>query len=426
MKTKKVFEPKRIDGSFDVLVAGGGLAGVMAAVAAAREGASVILIEKYGFLGGMATCGLVHPFMDWRERGSWKSVNTGLFDDMRRRVFELGGSGAPDSGMYQEEFMKLALDRMVGEYPSIKLLLHSRLASVESCDNEIKSVTVSTVSGLINLSAKIYIDCTGNGDLSAFGGFEYEQGREEDGLCQPMTLNFRLANVRWEDIDLPAMQQLYKEFRVEGKIKNPRENVLIFRMPYKQLMHLNTTRIVGRDPVDVEDYTAGELEAREQVYEMYRFMKDNIRGMENCELIMSAPELGIRESRRIVGEYRITEDDILGVRKFDDRIARGTYDIDIHNPSGTGTYIKQIPENDYYTIPYRAIIPARSKNLLVAGRPISSTHAAHSSFRIMPITSCIGEAAGVAAYLAAKNCCAPRDIDVSKMQEMLTERGALV
>ena len=193
-------------------------------------------------------------------------------------------------------------------------------------------------------------------------------------------------------------------------------------MPYKQLMHLNTTRIVGRDPVDVEDYTAGELEAREQVYEMYRFMKDNIRGMENCELIMSAPELGIRESRRIVGEYRITEDDILGVRKFDDRIARGTYDIDIHNPSGTGTYIKRIPESDYYTIPYRAIIPAGSKNLLVAGRPISSTHAAHSSFRIMPITSCIGEAAGVAAYLSAKNDCAPRDIDVSQMQEMHRER----
>jgi len=116
----------------------------------------------------------------------------------------------------------------------------------------------------------------------------------------------------------------------------------------------------------------------------------------------------------------------LGVRKFDDRIARGTYDIDIHNPSGTGTYIKRIPESDYYTIPYRAIIPAGSKNLLVAGRPISSTHAAHSSFRIMPITSCIGEAAGVAAYLSAKNDCAPRDIDVSQMQEMLTERGALV
>ncbi len=426
MNTLHTFQAKELPEGFDLLVAGGGLAGVMAAIAVAREGSRVVLIEKYGFLGGMATCGLVNPFMGWKERGSWVDANAGLFKTMRQRIFDLGGNKSPNDGSYMEEFMKLALDRMVREYPNIKVIFHALVSDVDCADGAIRSVTVSTVSGNIKLRAKMYIDATGNADLSAFAGFAYKLGREEDGLCQPMTLNFRLANVDWDRIDHKRMQALYKQYRVEGKIKNPREDILIFHMPVKQIMHLNTTRIVGRNPVDVEDYTEGEFEAREQVYEMYRFMRDNIPGMENCELIMSAPELGVRESRRIVGEYEISEDDIVGVRKFDDRIARGTYEIDIHNPAGTGTYHRGVPENDYYTVPYRALIPKDSSNVIVAGRPISSTHAAHSSFRIMPITSCIGEAAGVAAHFAVRSDCAARDVDIKRVQDTLTDHGALI
>jgi hypothetical protein len=190
-------------------------------------------------------------------------------------------------------------------------------------------------------------------------------------------------------------------------------------------MHLNTTRILGKDPTNVVERTAAETEARAQVLETYLFLKNNIAGCEKAELIGIAAETGIRESRRIVGRYEITEQDILAVRKFDDSIARGTYEIDIHNPSGTGTRIAQIPDGDFYTIPYRATVPLSVTNLLVAGRPISSAHEAHAAFRIMPITACVGEAAGIAATLAVRGGIAAIDVAVPELHKILTAHGAL-
>lgn len=426
MNTLHFYTPKTVAGSYDLVVAGGGLAGVMSAVSAAREGLSVLLVEKYGFLGGMATAGLVNPFMSFYERGGHGSIaNSGLFLKLLERVNALGGSTSPHAGNFMEEFMKLALDRTARE-AGVKVLFHSLVSDVDCSDGVIKSITISTPSGNIKLTAPYYIDATGDADLSAFAGFEYKLGRDLDGLCQPMTLCFRIANIDWSRFDHAKANALYKELQIKGEIKNPRENILVFNLPVANIMHLNTTRIVGKNPTDVEDLSETEFIAREQVYEMYNFLKNNIAGMENSALIMSAPETGIRESRRVVGLYEITEDDIIGVRKFDDRIARGTYDIDIHNPAGTGTVIKHVPDNDYYTIPYRAIVPAASKNALVAGRPISSTHEAHSSFRIMPITTCIGEAAGAAVSVARRHDCAVSDIPMSELQNVLVDRGALI
>lgn len=425
MNTIHTFQPATIPESYDLCVVGGGLAGVMSAISASREGLRVILVEKYGFLGGMATAGLVHPFMSYRERGSGNVANAGLFLEMIRRMHEIGGTNAPTSTMYMEEFMKLVLDRMCRE-AGVRVLFHAKMTDVEYHDGVVKSVTVGTVSGNIKIQAAYFIDGTGNGDLCAFAGLPYKLGRDEDGLCQPMTLCFRLGNVDWSRIDMGKVQSLYKEMRLSGQIQNPREDVLVFHMPVENIMHLNTTRIVGKNPVDIFDYSDSEAVAREQVYEMYRFMKDNIPGMENCVLTMSAPELGIRESRRICGEYEISTEDIVEARKFDDRIARGTYEIDIHNPAGTGTYHRGIPDNDYYTIPYRALVPAGTANVLVAGRPISSTHEAHSSFRIMPITTCIGEAAGAAIALAKEKDCRTMDVPMQRLQDLLTEHGALV
>lgn len=426
MNTTQTLQPKSISGSYDVIVAGGGLAGVMAAVASAREGMRVLLVEKYGFLGGMATAGLVNPFMNFYERGGHGVLaNSGLFLNLLERMYALGGTGTPHAASYMEEFMKLALDRICTEY-GVKVLFHALVSDACSNNGEIKNITVSTCSGNIKLTAPVFIDATGDADLSAFAGLEYKLGRDEDGLCQPMTLCFRLGNVDWNRYDRNKADNLYKEMQKQGIIKNPRENILVFTLPVENIMHLNTTRIVGRNPVDAEDLSASEMTAREQVYEMYKFMKENIAGLENCALIMSAPEIGIRESRRIVGRYEITREDLLGTKKFDDRIARGTYDIDIHNPSGGGTVIEHIPDNDFYTIPYRALIPRNAGNLIVAGRPISSTHAAHSSFRVMPITTCIGEAAGAASSLAVKHNCAFCDVPVSELQSVLVGRGALI
>ncbi|MBQ2676148.1 MAG: FAD-dependent oxidoreductase [Clostridia bacterium] len=425
MSTVKRFEAKKIDDKFDLIVVGGGLSGTMAAIAAAREGAKVLLVEKYGFLGGMITSGLVTPFMTYYEKGSRKLANAGLFLNMLERVNALSGSTEPHKGSVLEEYLKIVLDRMTKEY-GVKVLFHSQLCGVDVENGTINSITVATVSGNIKLYAKTFIDATGNADLSAFAGMQYKQGRDQDGLCQPMTLCFRLTHVDWDRYDWNLMQKLYKEKQIEGVITNPREDVLIFRYPINDIMHFNSTRIVGKNPVDIEDYSEAEMIAREQMLELFRLVKDNVPGFEDSQIVISAPELGIRESRRVVGHYEITADDILGTTKFEDAIARGTYEIDIHNPSGNGTDLRYIPENDYYTIPYRALVPLESNNLLVAGRPISSTHEAHSAFRIMPICTCMGEAAGVAAALAVKKNCNMIDVPTDELRNILIENGALV
>ena len=421
----QTFTPKTISQTYDVVVAGGGLAGVMAAIAATREGKNVILLEKYGFLGGMATSALVNPFMSWFENGGGPAVNAGLFKALQQRMFELGGAPSEHSASFLEEFMKIALDRMTREY-GVKVLFHALISQVETDDGYIKSLTVSTVSGNIRISGRIFVDATGNADVCAFAGLPYRQGREQDGLCQPMTLCFRLSHIQWEAVDWARLNTLYREKQLSGEITNPRENILLFRLPIDDTLHFNTTRIVGKNPTDVEDVSQAEMQAREQVLEMFRFLRQNIPGMENCQLTATGAETGIRESRRVVGLYELTKEDILGAAKFDDRIARGTYDIDIHNPAGTGTVIERVPDLDYYTIPYRSLIPVQSQNLIVAGRPICSTHEAHSSIRIMPITTCLGEAAGTACALALDKDCAMKDVPISLLQDRLTGYGALV
>lgn len=410
---------------YDLIVAGGGLAGVMAAVAASREGLNVLLVEKYGFLGGMATAGLVYPFMSYVENGGKAIANAGLFADLLERLYKIGGSDAPNSRHYRQEFMKIVLDRMTTEY-GVDVLFHSLLSDVKFSGRQVKSVTVSSISGNFELKAPIYIDATGNADLIALCGIDFSIGRESDGLCQPLTLNFRLANVDTTKFDKKAANELYLRLQGEGKLRNPRENILVFKYADDNILHFNTTRFTGIDPTDVFARSRAEVELREQMLEMYLMLKNNIDGMQNCALIESGTEAGIRESRRIDALYTLTKEDVIGVRKFPDRIARGTYMIDIHNPSGAGTECIRLKENDYYTIPYRSLIPTQADNIIVAGRSIGADHVAMSSLRIMPITSCIGEAAGAAAYLAFRGKTLADGIDVPELQNILSERGALI
>lgn len=424
MSVTQISKQKQIEGTYDVIVAGGGLAGVIAASSAAREGLKVLLIEKYGFLGGMATSALVYPFMSYTESGG-VLANAGLFLELLKDTNILSGNKDLNSRYYLHEFLKIALDHMVEKY-GVTVLFHTKLSDVEFEDRKVKSITAATISGNIKLTAPIFIDATGNADLCAFAGLPYKLGREEDGLCQPMTLCFRLTDIDNSRFDRKKATAVYQEFQQKGLIHNPRENILTFKFPVNNMLHFNTTRIIGCDPTDVEALTAAEFEAREQMLEMFRFLRDNVEGCENCKLIESGSEIGIRESRRIIGHYEITAEDITGTVKFPDRIARCTYAIDIHNPSGTGTIYASIPKNDYYTIPYRAMIPLDADNIIVAGRPISSTHEAHASFRIMPVTSCIGEAAGIAASLVKKSGCPALEIDIKTLQDTLTKNGALI
>jgi len=415
--------------TYDVIVAGGGLSGVAAAVAVAREGARVLIIEKYGFLGGMATAGLVSPFMPyWIWTGNWqydygKPVNMGLFRRILEELDKLGGLHA-NGTTFNEEILKLVLDRMVKEY-GIDPLYHSLVTGVERRGSSLVGITVSNKSGSSQYYAKYFVDATGDADLSAMAGCEIRIGRDEDHQCQPMTLCFRIANVDRSKVDGRRVNEIYREAQKKGLIKNPREDVLTFPHMVEDVVHFNSTRIIQKCPVDAYDLTQAEMEAREQVYELYRFMKENIPGYENSQLLMSAPTIGVRESRRIVGEYTITQEDLVGVKKFEDSIARGTYQVDIHNPSGTGTHHIDIPYGEYYTIPYRALLPKGMDNLIVAGRPISSTHEAHSAYRIMPICTCIGEGAGTAVSIALKKGITFKQVPYEEIHRLLDKYGAL-
>ena len=411
---------------YDLAVIGGGFAGVGAAIAAAREGARVLLVEKGNCLGGAATNCLVIPFMPyWTEKNNERLyLSTGIFKVI---ADTLESRGVTYGNLFSEEELKDILNEMVLE-AGVDLLFHSYIFKATKTDGHITSVSVTTRCGVMEIEADYFIDATGDAQLAYLADCPTTLGREPDHLCQPMTLCFRLGNVDVPKF-LACREELNKKYaaaRESGEITNPRENILVFKTPINNVLHFNTTRVVKKDPTSPIDVTEAEIIARRQVYELYNFMKQNAEGLENSFLMMTASEIGVRESRMIVGDYVLTEGDIVACTKFDDAIAACNYDIDIHNPEGTGTRIFSLPVGEYYTIPYRSLIPKEADNLLVAGRCISSDHGAQSSYRIMPVVCCIGEAAGVAAGLAVKGGCTVREIDTKQLQTTLRNRGAFI
>ncbi|NMA95200.1 MAG: FAD-dependent oxidoreductase [Clostridiales bacterium] len=413
---------------YDIIVSGGGLTGVAAAISAKRSGVKdVLLIERYGFLGGMATSGLVHPFMSYfRARKPYKEENQlifGIFQEILDSLKAL--NGLERASYFDAEAMKLVLNNMILEN-DVSILLHTYVADVKKEeDNYIDSIKVVNKSGIADLKAKMFIDCTGDADIAHMAGVPCKKGSEDSIHGQPMTMCFRVANVDRENMpSRNEINRLYTEAVKRGEVNNPRENVLMFDTLQDDVVHFNTTRIIKRDATDAKELTEAELEVRSQCWQMFHFLKKHIKGFENSYFQVSAPQIGIRESRRIVGRYILTEEDVLTGEKFDDSICYNAYDVDIHNPSGTGTVIKSLDEGDYYGIPYRCLLPLEIDNLLVAGRPISSTHEAHSSLRVMPSCTAMGQAAGTAAALVLENDILPHELDTSILLDRLIEDGA--
>jgi hypothetical protein len=408
---------------YDVLVAGGGPAGLAAAVAAARSRARTALVERYGFLGGMATAGLVNPFMAFHVRG--QPIIGGILAEVVERLKAAGGWSSPRTHLaFDAEALKFVADDMCRE-AGVKLLLHSWVAAPTVKRGRIESLAIENKSGRQQLAARVYVDATGDADLAARAGVPCNVGREEDGLTQPMTLCFRMADVAVER--MPPHQEinrLYDEARAAGEISNPRENVLYFYLPAPGVVHFNTTRVVRRSGVNADDLTAAELEGRRQVKEMAAFLKAHVPGFEQAYLQTMAPQIGVRETRRIAGEYVVTGADILEARKFGDAVARGNYPIDIHNPAGGGTVIQGLPPGESYDLPYRCMIPRRIGNLLVAGRSVSATHEAQAALRIMPICMALGQAAGIAAAMCARRELAPKDLPYRNLRRALRRQGA--
>ena len=408
---------------FDVTVIGGGFAGVAAAISAAREGLSVMIAEKSNCFGGAAVNCLVNPFMPFKSGG--KLMSGGIFSEILEQLNSLNGY---DGNLnFDEEKLKLVLNRMIIK-ENIFPLFHAVLIGAKTEGNKISSVTLAYKTQKIEAEAEYFIDCTGDGDLAAAAGCDYTIGREKDGLCQPMTLCFRVGGVDKQLFrsELKEINRRYRQAKAEGKITNPREDVLVFDTMHSGVLHFNTTRIIKRNPTDVFDITKAEIEAREQVFEIFTFIKSFAKSFENAAVLSTASEIGVRESRMITGGHILCEEELLGCTKFEDGIAACSYDIDIHNPDGAGTSHHYFVPGEYYTIPYRCLCPTKAGNLLVAGRCISSTHEAQASYRIMPTVCAIGQAAGVGAAVAYKQGCDAADADIKTIRKILSESNAVI
>ena len=398
----------------DVLVLGGGPSGVAAAVAAARNGAGVLLVEQYGYLGGMGTAGGVNVFMSYTYIG-------GVFREVMRRLADCGGRRGPE---FHPEMMKVVLDGIVTG-AGVKLLLHTKGIGVRTAPAAAPSASVKRsgwrrVTGVVldNKSgpqlarAKIYIDATGDGDLAAYAGAECQIGRPEDGLTQPMTMMFRLGGCRWRGGSLEGIPAL------EGI------HMSLYPMPSPGEVLANMTRISGLSGVSGEDLTRAELEGRQQVMQCLKLLRENVRGFENAYLVSMPTQVGVRETRRVMGAKVVDEEDVVSGRDFSDAIARSSYAIDIHNPAGRGAQI--VPVQGPYTIPYRTMIPRGLTNVFMTGRAISATHEAMSAIRIQPTCYALGEAAGTAASLGVHHRAGPWDMApyLRELQTTLIKQGA--
>ena len=443
----------------DVLVVGGGPAGLGAAVGAADAGARVVLAERYGFLGGNATAALVMPLMSFHTRkntrekigattllptdhGPGDPIVAGVLKRLLERLVRAGGAIPPslETGYvvpFDPEWFKIAAFDLLDE-AGVQFLLHAFAAEVlREADDKggLSGVIFETKSGPLVVRARVIIDCTGDGDVAARAGAPFEIGRF-DGLTQPMTLMFRVvdferaafeAYVRahpkeWRGVH--GLWDLARKAAAAGELDLPREDVLFFATPHERELSVNTTRITRVLGVDVWDLSYAEWCGRQQMRQIAAFLRRYVPGFERAYVAQSGVHVGVRETRRIVGDYQLTADDVLGARKFKDSIARGAYPVDIHNPDGKGTVLKHVPPGEAYDIPLRCLLPRNIENLIVAGRCMSGTHEAHSSYRVMPIVMATGQAAGVCAAVAAKTARTPRSVPVREVQRELARQGA--
>ena len=442
----------------DVLVVGGGPSGIGAAVGAARAGAKTALVEHYGFLGGAATAGLVGPFMTSFSKDGETQLIGGVFEELVRRMEKIGGAvhpkhvraGSAEAGYYvfghdhvtpfDPEALKLVADEMLEE-SGVRLFYHTSFVEPMLEGKWVRGIVIHNKSGLQAIPTQIVIDCTGDADVAYRAGVPTLKGRSQDGLTQPMTMFFRVANV--DDAVIDAYAESHPEERgrlfhsiVEiakrnGDFPIMRDKAGIYRTQEKGVWRVNTSRLQGLDGTDADDLVYAELQGRKQVHVLMRFFRKYLPGFENAKLRDTAVQIGVRETRRIRGEYTLTAADLETGRHFNDVVVLGSFPIDMHpavgDGGGTDTGLAMGLETaPVYEIPYRCLVPKEIEQLLVAGRSVSGTREAIAAIRIMPTCIAMGHAAGVAGAIAVTDEAPVRDIEIAKLQHILNDQGAIL
>lgn len=418
----------QVRGYYDVVVAGSGPAGICAAVAAAREGAKVALVERYGVVGGNLTTGYVGPILGMVGKGT-----------MRDEMVEL--LGVPENDMigvtgraHDFEMAKIRLMQFVN-HPNIDVYLQTTVTDVVKEGDTLKGIIATSGEGQFALLGKVTIDATGDGIVSYLAGATTEKGRE-DGLMQPVTLEFTIDGVDEskgvicigdvDDVMLGDERFLdyCKRLSLEGEIPERIAAVRLHPTTHSGERQVNTTQVNGVDMTRVDHIFKADLELREQILTLLDFLHKHIPGYENCRIISSGTTTGVRETRRVIGDYIITAEEMAAGCRFDDVIVhRAEFIVDIHNPEGSGQAEEHIQYCDPYDLPYRCFTPKGVENLYTAGRCISGTHRAHASYRVMSICMAMGEAVGVAAAMCSEKGCTPRALDVKELQNRLTSKG---
>jgi hypothetical protein len=444
MTAHSIREPAKstpLYGEYEVVVLGGGPAGIAAALAAGRSGRSTILIERYGFMGGAGTAAGLSTFCGLHGvvYGEHKQIVHGIADDILNRLAAMDGLNKPHltvrdqitAQSYDISAFKIAADELLTEARSEVLFHAFGVAAVMASADTIDAVLVETKSGRFAIRGRIFVDASGDGDLAAWAGVPYELGDNAGNMLYPSTM-FRINGVdparagrAWEVI--PALmdeaEKTGRTFPRKKPIVRPQRNPIEWRANLTQIKNADGTAVNG---IDARQLSYGEVEGRRQCWDVFQFISSVTPGFENAYIVEIAPQIGIRETRRIEGEYRLTEADILSCRDFDDSIGVNGWPVEAH-VKGDVKFVFTAPgSRGFNQIPYRIIVPRTVENLFVIGRCASMSHEGQSSARVSGPCFVMGQAAGTAADLALAAGVTPRRVDVKRLQERLVAAGAFL
>lgn len=445
MRATMIEEPARqvpLYGEYEVVVLGGGPAGIVAAASAARAGRKTLLIERYGFLGGMGTAAGVTNFcgLHGNVHGEHRRLVQGMASDLLARIDRLNGLNTPHlilgkvfAQAYDTAAYKIAADQLLASH-KVHILFHALGAGVVMGDDRrIDALLVETKAGRQAARSEIFIDCSGDGDLAVWAGVPFEIGDEHGHPLYP-SMMLRLngidpgkAGEAWRTIPQlmeKALAAGTHTFPRKSAIVRPQKSGIEWRVNFTQVAREDGHAINGIEP---DDLTRGEIEGRKQALAAFEFLRSTVPGFEKSYIVDLPPQLGIRETRRIKGGYQLSGEDVLGCASFEDSIGVNGWPIEAHVPGDVVFTFPPIPESrGYNELPYRMLVPQGVDNLLVAGRCASMTHEGQSAARVSGACFVMGEAAGSAAALALSGNRIPRDIPIEKLQETLKQQGAFI